>query len=137
MGRRESGRMARVVRCLLLALVALTQGCMWSRSRMNDPEIVTRAQQIQPGVTKVSELPVILNAQPTRKTRAGKTVVYEYSYSDVKSKSFMLVVVNFSRTENVTETLYVETDAETGVVTRLPPLKSHEPEWRWWPFGDD
>jgi len=119
-----------------LALLTLAGGCMWSRSRMNDPEIVVRAQAIRPGVTKADELASILGAQPTRKTRAGKTVVYEYSYSDVKTKSFMIVLVNFSRTENVTETLYVETDAETGVVTRLPPLGLHEPEWRWWPFGD-
>jgi len=120
----------------LAALMLLAEGCMWSRNRMNDPEIVLRAAAVRPGVTTVAELPTILCAQPTRKTRSGKTVVYEYSYADVKTESLSLIVVNFSRTENVTETLYVETDAETGVVTRIPPLKLHEPEWRWWPFDD-
>lgn len=110
---------------------------MWSRARLNDPEIVERAGAIVPGVTKVSDLPRLLQAQPTRKRKSGRELTLEYSYSDSKTKVFTLVVVSFSRTESVTETLYVEADAETGVVTRVPPRKRHEPEWRFWPFGND
>ena len=119
------------------ALAVFAEGCMWSRARLNDPEIVERASAIVPGVTKTVDLPRLLQAQPTRMHKAGKEQVYEYSYSDSKTKVFSLIIVSFTRTESVTETLYVEADAETGVVTRVPRVKRHEPEWRFWPFGDE
>ena len=120
-----------------LTLAVLMSGCIWSRARINDPEILKRAKAIKPSVTKVEDLPRILKAQPTRKRREGKLMTYEYSYSDTKSKTFTLILVSFSRTEDTTETLYVETDAETGVVVRVPKLEHHDPEWRWWPFGEE
>ena len=127
-----------IVRLVVLATLSMAlSGCMWSRARINDPAILDRAKTIRPGVTKADELPAILKAQPTRKRPEGSLVTYEYSYSDTKSKTFSLILVTFSRTEDVTETLYVETDAATGVVTRVPKLVHHEPEWRWWPFGEE
>ena len=126
------------MRILTVALcAACLTGCIWSRARINDPEILERAKAIKPSVTKVEDLPRILKAQPTRKRREGKLMTYEYSYSDTKSKTFTLILVSFSRTEDTTETLYVETDAETGVVVRVPKLEHHDPEWRWWPFGEE
>lgn len=110
---------------------------MWSRVRLNDPEIVERASAIVPGVTKVADLSRLLQAQPTRQHKRGTDLVYEYSYADSKTKVFTLVLLSFSRTESVTETLYVEADAGTGVVTRVPRQRRHEPEWRFWPFGDE
>ena len=126
-----------VIRLFSCSAVALLSGCVWSRARINDPAIVDRAAAIRPGVTKVAELPTILKAQPTRQRAEGRTVTYEYSYSDTKSETFSIILLSFSRTEDVTETLYVETDAATGLVTRVPKLARHEPEWRWWPFGDE
>lgn len=123
--------------CVLALQAAFVEGCMWSRARLNDPEIVERASAIVPGVTKASDLSRLLQTQPTRMQKAGNVRIYEYSYSDSKSEVFTLIIVTFSRTESVTETLYVETDAETGVVTRVPRQKRHEPEWRFWPFGDE
>ena len=128
----------RCVRTMMAGLLAvLISGCMWSRHRMNDPEIVHRAASIRPGVTTVQDLPRLLGAQPTRRRAEGKLVTYEYSFADSKSETFSIVVLTFSRTENVTETLYVETDAETGKVVRVPRLISREPEWRCWPFGEE
>ena len=129
--------MRSVVRLFGLSVIVLCSGCIWSRARINDPAILNRAKAITPGMTKAAELPGILGAQPTRKRAEGPLVTYEYSYSDAKTKTFTLLLISFSRTEDVTETLYVETDAATGVVTRVPKLEHHEPEWRWWPFGDE
>ena len=125
-----------VIRLFGYSVIALLSGCIWSRARINDPAIVERAKAIRPGVTKAVDLPTILEVQPTRQRSEGKSVTYEYSYSDAKSETFSLILVTFSRTEDVTETLYVETDAATGLVTRVPKLASREPEWRCWPFGD-
>ncbi len=130
-----SGHLTRIV--LTVVLAAFCSGCMWSRVRMNDPDIVERARAIRPGVTKAVELQEILRAQPTRKRPEGGSVTYEYSYADSRTKMFSIIILTFSRTENVTETLYIETDAASGVVTRVPKLVRHEPEWRFWPFGDD
>ena len=120
----------------IISLTILLSGCIWSRARINDPAIVERAKAIRPGVTKAVDLPTILKAQPTRERADGNSVTYEYSYSDARSETFTLILVTFSRTEDVTETLYVETDKATGLVTRVPKLASHEPEWRCWPFDD-
>ena len=120
----------------IISLTILLSGCIWSRARINDPAIVERAKAIRPGITKAVDLPSILKAQPTRERTDGKSVTYEYSYSDAKSETFTLILVTFSRTEDVTETLYVETDAATGLVTRVPKLPPHESEWRCWPFDD-
>lgn len=123
--------------CAVVAQTAFTEGCMWSRARLNDPEIVERAAAIVPGVTKVADLSRLLQAQPTRMHKEGNALVFEYTYSDSKTKVFTLILLSFSRTESVTETLYIEADAGTGVVMRLPRQKRHEPEWRFWPFGDE
>ena len=123
--------------CSAVLLTALAEGCMWSRARLNDPEILERARAIVPGVTKAADLSKLLQAQPTRMHKTGNALVCEYSYADSKTKVFTLILLSFSRTESVTETLYVESDAETGVVTRVPRLVRHEPEWRFWPFGDE
>lgn len=120
-----------------LAMAAFAQGCMWSRARLNDPEIVERASAIVPGVTKVADLSRLLQAQPTRLHKQGNDLICEYSYADSKTKVFTLLLLSFSRTESVTETLYIEADAEAGVVTRVPRQRRHEPEWRFWPFGDE
>lgn len=122
---------------LFLAVMIVTEGCMWSRARLNDPEILERAKAIKPGVTKIADLPNILQAQPTRMHKTDHCLVYEYSFADSKTKVFTIILLSFSRTESVSETLYVEADIETGVVTRIPQLSQHDPEWRFWPFGDD
>ena len=121
---------------VVATLAAASTGCSWSRMRMNDPEIAVRARTIAPGRTKVADLPQILGAQPTRKRTADGVTTFEYSYSDAKTESFSLILFTWSRTENVTETLYVEADAETGVVTNVPRLDHREPDWRCWPFDD-
>lgn len=121
---------------VVAALAAVSSGCAWSRMRMNEPEIALRARTITPGRTTIAELPQILGAQPTRKRTVGNVTTFEYSYSDAKTKSFSIILFTWSRTENVTATLYVEADAETGIVTNVPRYAHHEPEWRFWPFDD-
>ena len=121
---------------VVAALTAVSSGCAWSRMRMNEPEVALRARTITPGRTTVAELPQILGAQPTRKRTVGNVTTFEYSYSDAKTKSFSIILFTWSRTENVTATLYVEADAKTGLVTNVPRYVCHEPEWRFWPFDD-
>lgn len=133
-------RLAGTRACRLLAAVLLTavcSGCMWGRMRVNDPTIVERAERIKPGVTKVAHLSQILGAEPTMRMPVGPRLILGYTYADTKSNGLVLILLNFSRSQTVTDTLYVEADAETGTVvkTHIPPER--EIEWRFWPFGDD
>ena len=122
---------------LALALTSLTQGCMWSRSRINDPTVADRAYLIKPGVTKVTEIAGILGAQPTMRMPGKEKTLLGYTYGDTKSNGLMLIVFNFGRSTTVTDTLYIEVDAQTGIVVNVYPPKKHAIAWRFWPFGDD
>ena len=48
----------------------------------------------------------------------------------------MLLFVNFDRSTTVTDTLYVEGDKTTGLVSSLVVPEKRELEWRFWPFDD-
>lgn len=129
--------MRELILIVLGILLLGASGCMWGRVRMNDPQIVVRAQRVTPGVTKVSELADILGTQPTMRMPGKGTALYAYTFSDTKNHGLMLVVVNFVRSQTVTETLYIEADPSTGLVTKVLPPTSHEIDWRFWPFGED
>ena len=133
--------MSAVVRCLLsvclVAFFSACGGCMWGRMRVNDPTIVQRAARIKPGVTKVSQLSRLLGAEPSMRMPVGSRLMLGYTYADTKSNGLVLILLNFTRTQTVTDTLYVEADAETGTVVKVHVPPSHEIEWRFWPFGDE
>lgn len=118
-------------------MAAALSGCMWGRLQVNDPAIVKRAAYIRPGVTKVGQLNQILDAQPTMRIPGKKSNLYAYTFADTKTHGLVLIVVNFTRTETVTETLYVEADPETQVVTAVHVPEKRELEWRFWPFGEE
>ena len=119
-----------------LALLML-QGCMWGRMQINDPKIVDRVKLIRPGVTRTADLASILGAQPTMRMPGKERVLLGYTYGDTKSNGLVLILFNFSRSTTVTDTLYIEADAKTGLVTAVYPPKKHDIEWRFWPFDDE
>lgn len=122
--------------CVFVLLLGAS-GCMWGRVRTNDPQIVARARNLTPRVTKEADLADILGAQPTMRIPGKGTTLNAYTFADTKSHGLMLIVVNFVRSQTVTETLYVETDSASGLVTRVLPPAPHEIDWRFWPFGED
>lgn len=121
---------------VIVALVAL-QGCMWGRMQINDPTIADRVKLIRPGVTRAENLASILGAQPTMRMPGKDRLLLGYTYGDTKANGLVLILFNFSRSTTVTDTLYIEADAKTGVVTAVYPPKKHDVEWRFWPFGDE
>ena len=118
-------------------LAMFAGGCMWGRMQVNDPTIADRAAAIRPGVTRSSEVPAILQAQPMMRMPGKDTTMQGYSYADTKSGGLMLVLFNFNRSTTVADTLYVEIDNRTDLVTRvyIPPRR--DPEWRFWPFSEE
>ena len=111
-------------------------GCKWGRVKVNDPSVADSARSVKPGVTRVSELDDILKVQPTLRMPGKDMTLLGYTYSDTKNNGLMLAVVNFMRSETVTDTLYIEADPVTQIVRKvhIPPKRTLE--WRFWPFGD-
>jgi hypothetical protein len=109
---------------------------MWGRVKVNDPSVADSARSVKPGVTRVPELDDILKVQPTLRMPGKDMTLLGYTYSDTKNNGLMLAVVNFMRSETVTDTLYIEADPVTQIVRKvhIPPKRTLE--WRFWPFGD-
>lgn len=120
-----------------VALASVTTGCVWGRVRVNDAAVADRARNIKVGATKFAEVPQILQADPTMRLPGAKGDLYAYSYSDTKNHGLMLLFVNFDRSTTVTDTLYVEGDRETGLVSSVVIPKKRDIAWRFWPFGED
>lgn len=118
------------------AALSSASGCMWSRVKVNDPDIVERSHAVMEGETSEDELDGILLAKPTMRMQAGDVTTLAYSFSDTKHNGLMLVLVNFSRSTTLAETLYVDVDRKSGKVKKVHRPRVPEPEWRFWPFGD-
>lgn len=118
------------------AAVTLASGCMWSRVKVNDPDIVSRSYSIREGRTAESELDGILKARPTMRIPGKDTRTLAYSFSDTKHNGLMLLVVNFTRSTTIAETLYVDIDPVTGKVKKVHRPDLPAVEWRFWPFSD-
>lgn len=122
---------------VMLSCAACLSGCMWSRVRINDPTVADRARAIRSGVTRAEDIVKIIGAQPTMRLPQKDYTLYGYTYGDTKVNGLVLILFNFTRSTTVTDTLYVEVDAKTGVVSQVYYPRHHEIEWRFWPFGDD
>lgn len=129
--------MKNAIKMVVMAVLAMgLSGCMWSRMKVNDPTIADRALAIKPGVTKGEEIAGIIGAQPTMRMPGKDYALFGYTYADTKVNGLMLLVFNFMRSTTVTDTLYIQVDRNTGVVTDVYLPKKHEVEWRFWPFGE-
>ena len=126
----------KILKVGVTGLLVLCGGCMWGRMQVNDPSIAERAKEIRVGVTKGAEVPAILGAQPMMRMPGKDTKMMGFNYADTKSHGLMLILFNFTRSGTVADTLYVESDARTDVVTRVYIPPKRELEWRFWPFGE-
>lgn len=120
----------------LAAAVLSSPGCMWSRVKVNDPDIVARSHGIKEGETAEKELESILLAKPTMQIPGKDKRTLAYSFSDTKHNGLMLILVNFSRSTTVAETLYVDIDTKTEKAEKVHRPHIPAVEWRFWPFSD-
>lgn len=133
--RMTAKRMKRILMLIpVLAGTLLVEGCMWSRMRINDPSVAERARVIRPGITRADQVADIIGAQPTLRMPQKDYTLFGYTYGDTKSNGLILILFNFTRSTTMTDTLYIETDNETGLVSHVYFPKHHEVDWRFWPF---
>ena len=119
------------------ALVSVSAGCMWGRMVVNDPTIADRAAYVRPGVTKADDLRGILRADPSMIMPGKKATTLGYTYSDTKANGLILILFNFTRSQTVAQTMYLEIDPATRVVVKKHVPSKREIEWRFWPFGGE
>lgn len=120
----------------LAAAILASPGCMWSRVKVNDPDVVMRSHGIKEGETSEKELESILLAKPTMQIPGKDRRTLAYSFSDTKQNGLILIFANFSRTTTVAETLYVDIDPKSGKVEKVHRPHIPSVEWRFWPFSD-
>ena len=118
----------------VLIMGTLISGCLFNRAKVNDPQVASRAAAIKVGVTRGIDVPRLLKADPTMRMPGKDRVLYGFNYSDTKTCGLMLLIFNFSRTTSAAQTLYVETDSQTDIVTSVYIPEREELEWRFWPF---
>lgn len=121
----------------VLTAILPTAGCMWGRMQVNDPTIAERAAWIRPGETKGSDLRRILGADPTMRLPDREATMLGYTYADTKSHGLILILFNFTKTQTVTDTLYVAVDPKTDLVKKVHIPRRHELKWKFWPFDHE
>ena len=122
----------------MLSALLVLPSCSWSRMRMNNSEknnFYQQLKQVVPEKTREDDLPALLTAPQQIMPQKSGGQLYVYQVGDTKMKGLMLIVVNFSVSNSVSDTIYIYTDQ--GIVTKVVsagyPKKA---EWEYWPFGD-
>lgn len=120
----------------LCMILSATTGCMWSRVKVNDPSIVERSHFVKEGTTHEDDLEEILQAKPTMHIPGRESHTLAYSFSDTKHNGLVLILLNFSRSTTIAETLYIDIDTSTRKVKKVHRPQVPTIEWRFWPFSD-
>lgn len=120
----------------LSAMAFLLGGCIWNRTRVNDPTIRHRTDAVVPGKTKASELSAILGAMPgaTVPLGDGRTLC-SFGYGDAKTEGLSLLLVTLTRTNSYFSAIYAVISADGVVESIHTSPKEEELPWEFWPFG--
>ena len=123
--------------CLIITSLCgmlLNSGCLWSRMKMNDTNMASKALSIRPGETKANELIRNMGQPPNSiiPLKSGKTV-YIYNSSESKKKGFNAIIIAISKTNARTDSTYFLIN-EAGVVEKVSSSKPGELPWEWWAF---
>lgn len=121
---------------LLLVLPILLGGCIWNRTRVNDPTIRDRAAAVVPGKTTAAELSRILGAMPgaTVPLSDGRTLC-SFGYGDAKTEGLSLLIVTLTRTNSYFSAIYAVIGADGIVESIHTSPKEEDLPWEFWPFG--
>ena len=122
------------INVLALSALMLSSGCIWTRAKVNDTDISSKARVIKPGVTKADEL-VKTMGQPPNSIIPIKNdrTIFVYNSSDSKTKGLYAIIINISKTNTQTSSTYFLIDAN-GVVEKVSTSKQGEVPWEWWAF---
>lgn len=128
------------IRCLAVCgwalAMALTQGCLFSRMKVNADGLHGRLLAVRPGMTldqvvrTTGELPHAMLPSP-------EGTIAVYNMGDVKTKGLMLILFNVTRTTSSFSSAYLFLDKANRVHRVWMDKSLTEPPWLWWPFTDE
>jgi len=123
----------RFVRSLLLvaAVAILTGGCAFVRGTYGEEVKPLDVSSIRKGTTTRAEVATLLGA-PERIVEVNHHEIFQYYHYDMKSGLLLF----FSRTNVMSEDVFVFFDANGIVQDIVIGKKKPAPEMQFWPFGD-
>lgn len=120
---------------VLAVMIALFQGCAFSRGTLGDEVTAEAISSIKKGVTTKVDVLALLGA-PDRVLPLNGRDVYQYYRYDGKVGSLLLIIINFSRVSIKSDDLFVMLN-QSGVVEDVISSKRTDGlEFRFWPFGE-
>jgi hypothetical protein len=119
------------------ALLLATSACSWGKTVINEPDFLTRADQVIVGQTKREQLPEILGSTPLTWIETGNgTDVYVYTYGQTKTKGFNIILLGISKSNTRIDAAYFVTDKDGIVSKKFVGTNSKDVPFEWWAFGD-
>jgi outer membrane protein assembly factor BamE (lipoprotein component of BamABCDE complex) len=120
---------------LLLLIVAVFQGCAFSRGTLGDTITPEAVAAIHQGSTTRSELLQLLGAPDRLFQLNGRDVLHYYRY-DAKAGSLLLIILNFTRLSVKSDDLFVVLNNEGVVEDIISSTRTNGLKFRFWPFGE-
>ncbi|MDH5740082.1 MAG: hypothetical protein OEY77_07145 [Nitrospira sp.] len=120
---------------LLLLIVALFQGCAFSRGTVGDTITPEAVAAIHQGSTTRTELLHLLGAPDRLFQLNGRDVLHYYRY-DAKAGSLLLILLNFTRLSIKSDDLFVVLNKEGVVEDIISSTRTNGLKFRFWPFGE-
>lgn len=119
----------------LALVVALGQGCAFSRGTLGDDIRKEAVASIQKGATTKDAVLTLLGA-PDRVLQVNGRDVFQYYRYDAKAGSLLLILINFSRLSIKSDDLFVILNREGIVEDVIFSKRTDGLAFRFWPFGD-
>ncbi len=120
---------------LLLLVVALFQGCAFSRGTVGETITPETVAVIHQGSTTRSELLHLLGAPDRLFQLNGRDVLHYYRY-DAKAGSLLLILLNFTRLSIKSDDLFIVLNNEGVVEDIISSTRTNGLRFRFWPFGE-
>lgn len=119
---------------VLILILALTQGCAFSRGTLGDEISSESVAAIKKATTTKDEVLSLLGA-PDRLLQVNGRDVFQYYRYDAKVGSLLLILVNFSRVSVKSDDLFIILNHEGIVEDVILSKRTDGLEFRFWPFG--
>ena len=116
---------------LIAAVAVLSGGCAFVRGTYGEEVKSLDLSSIQKGTTTRAEVATLLGA-PDRILEVNGREIFHYFHFDMKSG----LIVIFSRTNIISEDVFVFFDVNGIVQDIVVGKKKPAPEMQFWPFGD-
>jgi hypothetical protein len=117
-----------------ILILALTQGCAFSRGTLGDEISSESVAAIKKATTTKDEVLSLLGA-PDRLLQVNGRDVFQYYRYDAKVGSLLLILVNFSRVSVKSDDLFIILNHEGIVEDVILSKRTDGLEFRFWPFG--